>query len=85
MIRVVTGLERIQSMTISATNSFGTTSEVIDFYMTNESADDFLAPYNLYAANVIDGGFRLGWELSIVERLLLLKYLDKVFCLRNYL
>ena len=37
-------------------------SDEISINITDPAAE-FLAPYDLYAANAIDNGFRLGWEL----------------------
>ena len=67
---VVIGVESVFTTTLSATNEYGTTTRPIDFYLTNDSADDFLAPYNLTASNVRDGSFMLRWDTRPYNRVI---------------
>ena len=64
------GDERVEVITLSATNEYGTTTIDVDFYLTNDSADDFLAPYNLSAANNTEDGFLLRWSTRPYNRVI---------------
>lgn len=64
------GDERVEAITLSATNEYGTTTVNVDFYLTNDSADDFLAPYNLSASNNTEDGFLLRWSTRPYNRVI---------------
>ncbi len=64
------GDERVETITLSATNANGTTTVNVDFYLTNDTADDFLAPYNLSAANDTADGFLLRWSTRPYNRVI---------------
>tara|TARA_B110000971_G_scaffold52714_1_gene53524 strand:- start:2540 stop:4330 length:1791 start_codon:yes stop_codon:yes gene_type:complete len=65
---IPTGSVGAVSMTLKATNEFGEGVRSISYNLTNESADDFLAPYNLYATNATTDGFRLVYSLREYNR-----------------
>jgi len=64
----VTGAVRTESMTLKASNEFGEGIKVMSYSLTNESADDFLAPYNLSASNATVDGFKLSYSLRDYNR-----------------
>lgn len=64
------GDERVEAVTLSATNEYGTTTRNIDFYLTYDSADDFLAPYDFIAANDTEDGFLLRWYTKPYNRVI---------------
>tara|TARA_B110000908_G_scaffold163263_1_gene209660 strand:+ start:60 stop:1835 length:1776 start_codon:yes stop_codon:yes gene_type:complete len=64
----VTGEPRTASMTLKASNEIGEGIKQRSYTLTNESADDFLAPYNLYATNSTVDGFLLAYSLRDYNR-----------------
>lgn len=64
----VTGEPRTAYMTLKASNEVGEGIKQRSYTLTNESADDFLAPYNLYAANSTVDGFELTYSLRDYNR-----------------
>jgi hypothetical protein len=71
---LVTGSERVETMTLQATNEFGTSSRLVNFNLTFDNADDFLAPYDLSASNISADktAFQLNWKIRDYNRTILL-------------